>query len=90
MLVLSRQLNESIIIGQDVTVRVLEIQGDSVKIGIEAPRDIPIYRSELYEEIKAENIAAMQLKPEAMKDLANQMRTKKRAATSDSASEEDS
>ncbi|MCF7802879.1 MAG: carbon storage regulator CsrA [Candidatus Marinimicrobia bacterium] len=76
MLVLTRQKEESIIIGQDIVVKVLEVQGDSVKLGIEAPRSVPIVRSELYEEIKEENLAAMQSLPDSMKGIAEALRNK--------------
>lgn len=55
VLVLSRKTNQSIMIGEDIEVVVLEIKGDSVKIGLKAPRDVPVYRQEIYLEIKAEN-----------------------------------
>ncbi|KAA3617459.1 MAG: carbon storage regulator [Calditrichaeota bacterium] len=52
MLVLTRRLGESITIGEDVKLIVVEIDGNQVKLGIEAPREIEIYREELYEKIK--------------------------------------
>ncbi len=52
MLVLTRRLGESITIGDNVKIIVVEIDGNQVKLGIEAPRDIEIYREELYERIK--------------------------------------
>ncbi len=52
MLVLTRRLGESITIGQDVKIVVVDIDGNQVKIGIEAPREIEIYREELYIKIK--------------------------------------
>lgn len=55
MLVLSRKPNQSIVIGEDIEVVVLEIKGDTVKIGLKAPRDVKVYRQEIYAEIKAEN-----------------------------------
>ncbi|MGQ9631081.1 MAG: carbon storage regulator CsrA [bacterium] len=58
MLVLSRKLNESIMVGDDVEIVVVSIKGDQVKLGINAPRHIPVHRKEIYEEIQAENIAA--------------------------------
>jgi len=58
MLVLSRQSDESIIIDNNITVKVLEVSGDTVKIGIDAPRSIPVYRKELYDAITEENISA--------------------------------
>lgn len=55
MLALSRRVNESIIIGNDIELTVLEIKGDQVKIGINAPKSIPVYRKEIYLQIKASN-----------------------------------
>ena len=52
MLVLTRRLGESITIGEDVKIIIVEIDGNQVKLGIEAPREIEIYREELYEKIK--------------------------------------
>ena len=58
MLVLSRKLNQSIMIGDDVRIVVVSVDRDTVKIGIEAPRAIPVHRSEVYEEIQLANRAA--------------------------------
>ena len=58
MLVLSRKINESIIIGENIEVRVVEVAGRSVKLGIDAPRDVSVHRKEIYEAIKDENIQA--------------------------------
>ncbi|MDF2587725.1 MAG: hypothetical protein K0S41_1566 [Anaerocolumna sp.] len=55
MLALSRKLNESIIIGNDVEITILEIKGDQVKIGINAPKSVPIYRKEIYVQIQEAN-----------------------------------
>lgn len=55
MLVLSRKPNQSIMIGEEIEVVVLEVKGDTVKIGLKAPRDVKVYRQEIYAEIKAEN-----------------------------------
>ncbi len=52
MLVLSRKKNESIVIRDDIRVMVIEIRGDKVRLGIEAPQDVPVHRSEVYEAIK--------------------------------------
>ena len=54
MLVLSRQRNESIIIGDDVEVTIVDVRGDKVRLGITAPRNIPVHRREVYEAIQRE------------------------------------
>ena len=53
MLVLTRKSNQSIMIGDDIEVSVLSIMGEKVRIGIQAPRDIPVFRKEVYLEIQA-------------------------------------
>jgi len=52
MLVLSRKKNESIIINDDITIVVVEIRGDKVRLGVEAPKEIPVHRNEVYEAIR--------------------------------------
>lgn len=59
MLVLSRRLEETIRIGEDIQIKIVAISGDVVRIGIEAPRHIKILRSEVYEEIQKQNFAAV-------------------------------
>lgn len=63
MLVLTRKHNESITIGDHVRVTVLEIRGTQVRLGIEAPRDTPVNRTEIYEAIVQENIKASKAPP---------------------------
>jgi carbon storage regulator len=58
MLVLTRKSNQSIMIGDEIEVSVLSIMGEKVRIGIAAPRDIPVFRKEVYLEIQAENVAS--------------------------------
>lgn len=65
MLVLTRRTNESIMIGDEVEIFVVAVLGDQVKIGIRAPKAIPVYRKEIYEEIQRENIRAAQQLSEA-------------------------
>jgi carbon storage regulator len=64
MLVLSRQRDETIMIGDDIEITVVDIRGDKVRLGITAPTHIPVHRKEVYEAIKRENRAATQMKPE--------------------------
>jgi carbon storage regulator len=59
MLVLSRKLNQSIVIGDEIRLVVVSIDRDTVKLGIEAPRSVPVHRSEVYEEIQRANRAAL-------------------------------
>jgi len=58
MLVLTRKLGEGIVIGDDITIKIIEMKGGTVRIGIEAPRDRKIYRQEVYDKICQENIEA--------------------------------
>jgi carbon storage regulator len=58
MLVLTRKSNQSFMIGDDIEVAVLSIRGEKVRIGIQAPREIPVFRKEVYLEIQQENVAA--------------------------------
>ena len=62
MLVLSRHRDESIMIGDDVVVTIVDIRGDKVRLGINAPQDIPVHRQEVYEAIQRENQKAAQIK----------------------------
>jgi carbon storage regulator len=55
MLVLSRKKNESIIINDNIQIVVVEIRGDKVRLGIEAPREVPVHRKEVYDAIQREN-----------------------------------
>ncbi len=55
MLALSRKANESIIIGNDIEITILEVKGEQVKIGIKAPKSVPVYREEVYAQIKEAN-----------------------------------
>lgn len=60
MLVLTRKTNESIMIGDQVEIVIVDIHGDQVKVGIRAPREVAVHRKEVYDEIKRANISAVQ------------------------------
>jgi carbon storage regulator len=60
MLALSRKSGESIMIGNDIEISILEVKGDQVKIGISAPKSVPIYRKEIYVQIQEANKEAVQ------------------------------
>ena len=64
MLVLSRKKNESIVINNDITIVVVEIRGDKVRLGIDAPKEVSVHRQEVYEAIQRENRQAALLKPQ--------------------------
>lgn len=64
MLVLSRQRDETIMIGDDIEITIVDIRGDKVRIGISAPTEVPVHRKEVYDAIKKENRAAANIKPE--------------------------
>jgi len=58
MLVLSRHKNEKVMIGKDIVITVVEIRGDKVRLGIEAPSDVPVHRQEVFEAIQREGKAS--------------------------------
>jgi len=65
MLVLSRKKNESIIINDEITIVVVEIRGDKVRLGVEAPKEVPVHRREVYDAIRRNEAAAEQGASEA-------------------------
>lgn len=70
MLALSRKKNEAIVINNDIEITVLEVKGDQVKIGISAPKEVPIYRKEVYIQIQVANKASVDADGmEALKNL---------------------
>ena len=70
MLALSRKKNEALIINNNVEVTILEVKGDQVKVGITAPKEVPVYRKEVYMQIQEANKAAMDVEGmEALKKL---------------------
>ncbi|TYQ15019.1 UNVERIFIED_CONTAM: carbon storage regulator CsrA [Acetivibrio alkalicellulosi] len=69
MLVLTRKKNESIVIGDNIEITIVEVQGDQVRIGINAPKNVSIHRKEVYLEIQSENKRAADVKKVNLKDL---------------------
>lgn len=77
MLVLSRQRDETIMIGDDIEVTVVDIRGDKVRLGINAPKAISVHRKEVYDAIKKENKAAAAVKPEDLSGLGKSLNPSK-------------
>ncbi|MDI6874891.1 MAG: carbon storage regulator CsrA [Actinomycetota bacterium] len=69
MLVLTRKIMESVVIGDDIEVFILEIKGDRVRLGIKAPREVSVHRREIYEEITRANVEAASATPEATREM---------------------
>jgi carbon storage regulator len=69
MLILSRKSNQSIMIGDQVEISIVDIKGDTVKVGIKAPRDVPVFRTEVYLEIQKENQEALKTSPDTIESL---------------------
>lgn len=74
MLVLSRKKGESIQIGPDIELTIVQIDGEQVKIGIKAPKQVEIYRKELFEEIQQANTAALNIPKDALEALTKAMK----------------
>lgn len=67
MLVLTRKIGESFVVGDDIKITIIDIiGGNKVRVGIEAPQEVPVYREEIYELIKAENERAARSAPESV------------------------
>jgi carbon storage regulator len=75
MLVLTRKTNQSIMIGDDVEISVLAVTGDKVRIGISAPRDVPVFRKEVYLSIQAENARAAEGAGERVTQALDEMKS---------------
>ncbi|OGF98353.1 MAG: carbon storage regulator [Candidatus Glassbacteria bacterium GWA2_58_10] len=69
MLILTRKQGESVAIGDDIQVTVVEIQGKQVKLGVKAPREVAVHRQEIYEKIQQENIRASQVQDLDLSEL---------------------
>ena len=72
MLALTRKKGESLVVNNNIEITVLEIRGDQIKIGIQAPKEVPVYRKEVYLQIQKENEAAVEIDGlEALNNLLN-------------------
>lgn len=69
MLVLTRKLHQSIVIGDGIEVVVLEVRGEQVRLGIKAPKDVAVHRKEIYEQIQHENVESSETRPEDIPDV---------------------
>lgn len=76
MLVLTRKSGESLIIGENIVITVVEVRGGQVKIGVEAPQEIYVYRKELLEKIKRENVDAARSNKAYINSLAKMLKKK--------------
>ncbi|OYT70171.1 MAG: carbon storage regulator [Armatimonadetes bacterium JP3_11] len=75
MLVLTRKVNQSIMIGDEIEVIVLEVRGEQVRLGIKAPRNVTVHRREIYEAIQKENLLAAQTQPEDVPTSTKQVKS---------------
>jgi carbon storage regulator len=69
MLILSRKTNEKIMIGDDISITVIEIRGDQIRVGVDAPKHVKVYRQEVFDLVKAENQAAAAAQMEKLPEL---------------------
>jgi carbon storage regulator len=78
MLVLARRINQSIMIGDDIEIVIVDIKGDQVKIGVQAPKNVSVHRTEVYQEIQAENkkAAETEILPQQLKELGDRFKKK--------------
>ncbi|QBR92358.1 carbon storage regulator CsrA [Nocardioides euryhalodurans] len=74
MLVLSRRAGESVVVGDDVTISILEVRGDVVRVGISAPRSVAVHRAELLEQLEETNRTAASPSDDAVASLSEQLR----------------
>jgi len=81
MLVLSRQRDETIMIGDDIEITIVDIRGDKVRLGITAPNEIPVHRKEVYDAIQQENKRAAKLSPGDIAEAAATSDKKQKAQT---------
>lgn len=74
MLVLTRRLGETIVIGDNIVIKIVSIHGKQIRVGIEAPTEVSVYRGEIYERIKAENEAASDVSQDTLKQVADALK----------------
>lgn len=78
MLVLTRKIGDGIVIGDDITIKIIEMKGGGIRIGIDAPKDKKIYRQEVYDRISQENREASQWDITDLDSLAAHLSTRKK------------
>jgi carbon storage regulator len=76
MLVLSRRIGESVVVGDDITITVLEVRGDVVRVGIDAPRSVAVHRAELLEQLETVNREAASPSDDAVESLSKALRAR--------------
>ncbi|MCB1307901.1 MAG: carbon storage regulator CsrA [Leptospiraceae bacterium] len=76
MLVLARRVNESIMIGDDIEIVIVDMKGDQVKLGIKAPKSVAVHRAEVYREIQEQNKQAAANAPESLSNLGDLLKKK--------------
>lgn len=76
MLILARKENESIVLDDNIEITIVSIKGDHVKIGINAPQNVKVFRKEIYTEIQNANIEASKINPDALKSIGNLFKKK--------------
>ena len=76
MLVLSRKINQSIVIGDNIEIMLVDIRGDQIKLGINAPKTVKIFRKEVYEEVKSQNLEASKSTIEELNILSSFVKNK--------------
>lgn len=74
MLILTRRVGENVIVGDDIVISVIEVRGDAVRIGIQAPRSVSVHREEVYQELQRANQAAAVASDEAIGAAVKQLR----------------
>lgn len=78
MLVLTRAVNEAIMIGDEIEITIVDVRGDKVRLGIRAPSHVPVHRKEVYLSIQQANLEAAQSRPESLEELRKLMEQRKR------------